>query len=558
MKRKEKYQDIREFLIQHADEIQQEATAQHKKYLDRGNLRNEFLIKYKNSHRLVIRELANNLAISKQGVGLFKRLGELLAKDSVKDGLTLEEAVDGTIFLKQAIWTKLKNADLIKNLSIDEFYQLSQTIGTYADIIASKIAFTYHQERQYIENNLRYLAEASKILSSSLDYQTTLNSIAQLAVPQIADWCSVVMLDKTGNLEQVAIAHKDPKKIKWAKKLRETQKTDMNAPTGAPNVIRTGKSEIYPLITDEMLVAMAKNKEELAVARSIGFTSAMVVPIFPQKKSVGAITFVTTETRRHYSPTDLLIAEELGNRASVAIENAQLYKGSQDAITLRDDFISVASHELRTPITSIKMFTHVLKRQAKQLGDEKAIKNLVKMDKQLNKLTDLIYDLLNVSKIQAGKIVFEAKKFDFDALMKEVTDVIGQSMTKHSIILEGKTDKKIFGDEDRIGQALNNLISNAIKYSPKAHKIIIKLSSDITTVRVSVQDFGIGMAKQHHEKIFQRFYRVTDEKDNTFPGLGIGLYITNEIITRHGGKLWVESQRGKGSTFSFSLPVDGK
>jgi signal transduction histidine kinase len=251
------------------------------------------------------------------------------------------------------------------------------------------------------------------------------------------------------------------------------------------------------------------------------------------------------------------MAEELGNRASVSIENARLYKGSQDAITLRDDFISVASHELRTPITSIKMFTHVLKRRSKQLGDEKAVKHLGKMDKQLNKLTDLIYDLLNVSKIQTGEIAFKTKKFDFDVAVKEVIDVIGQSIIKHKLIVEGKTNKKVYGDEDRIGQVLNNLISNAVKYSPKAQKIIIKLSADINTVRVSVQDFGIGMSKQHHEKIFQRFYRASDTKENTFPGLGIGLYIAHEIIRRHGGKLWVKSNKGEGSTFSFYLPIKG-
>lgn len=554
---KKKYHKIKLFLIEYADPIQKEATRQHKHYLGETSLRIEFIDKYQKAHIKVVQEIGDHLVNGgmSKGIAFFKTFGEEQGKIAVQDGLTIEEAIDGTIFLKQAIWTMLKKTGLLNELTPDEFYEINHIMGTYIDTFASKIAFTYHKQRQHIESSLNFLAEASKILSSSLDYQTTLNTIAILAVPEIADWCAVDILNEKGDVQQLAVAHKDPKKVKWAKQLRKQQPIDKDAAMGVANVLRTGKSELYPLITDAMLVAAAKDKKHLQLLRSLGFTSAMIVPLFSQKNPIGTITFVTTETRRHYTQADLRMAEELATRASVAIENARLYKGSQDAITIRDEFISIASHELKTPITSVKMFTQVMKRHSEQIGDTKAVNYLSKMDKQINKLTELIYDLLNVSKIKAGKMEFKNALFDFDKAIRDVVDVLQQSEDHHKLLITGKTGKKVYGDEERIGQVVNNLISNAIKYSPKANKVVINLSSDTHTVQVAIRDYGIGMSSQHLERIFERFYRVYDETDKTFPGLGIGLYISSEIIKRHGGRLWVASSIGKGSTFSFSLPI---
>jgi PAS domain S-box-containing protein len=411
------------------------------------------------------------------------------------------------------------------------------------------------RKRKLAEDNLLYLAEASKILSSSLDYRKTLSNIAKAAVPRIADWCAIDLVKNNGGLEQVTVVHRDPAKVKWAKELRKADPPDMNASQGLPKVIKTGEAELYPVISDELLVKVAKSQKHLQLLRSIGFTSAMIVPLCNEGKCIGAITFVTTETSRNYNKSDLAMAEELANRASLALDNAGLYKASQDAVTLRDNFISVASHELRTPVTSVKIFTQVLQKHSEQIGDEKAIKHLVKMDRQLNKLIELIYNLLNVSKIQAGRMEFAEKPFDFDASVKEIVDVLQEGVTKHQLIIKGATKKIVYGDEERIGQVISNLISNAIKYSPKADKVIIHLASDDNKITVCVEDFGIGLAKEHLGKIFERFYRVFDTTDKTFPGLGIGLYISAEIIRRHHGKLWVESDTGKGSKFSFSLPL---
>ena len=442
--------------------------------------------------------------------------------------------------------------------------------GSYfwADVLTTKI-FHNAQQRGFAkiirdiskqktnEENLKFLSEASRMLSSTLDYKLTLDNIGKLAVPKIADWFAIDMLSDKGELQQVTLTHKDPAKIQWAREYRASNPPDMNRSTGVPQVIKTGKPVLFPHITKEMLKKFSKTEKEYKLALSIGITSAMIVPLFRSKKPIGAISLITTESKRNFNKKDLAMAQELSNRASVALENAKLYKLSQDAVSLRDTFISVASHELKTPVTSVKLFTQVLRKHSEVIGDAKAVDYLTKMENQLDKLTELIYDLLNVAKIQAGRMTFRKETFDFDTAVMEVISILQESITKHRLIVNGQTQTQITGDKERIGQVINNLISNAVKYSPKSNSINIELSKNNNDVILSVQDFGVGIHKSHLHKIFDRFYRVYSPTDKTYPGLGLGLYISAEIIKRHDGKLWVESTPKKGSIFTFSLPIHG-
>jgi GAF domain-containing protein len=212
----------------------------------------------------------------------------------------------------------------------------------FAQELARRIALTLDNARLYqasqeeiaqrkqIEYNLRFLAEANKLLASSLDYETTLTHVTYLAVPHIADWCSVDMRTEEG-IQQLAVAHVDPEKVQWAKELNRNNPPDMQAPGGLPNVLCTGKAEFYPVIDDAFLIAAAHNEEELALLRAIGFRSVMVVPLLIQGKAIGAITFVSAESGRYYTQTDLSMAEELASRAALAIQNAQLYREAQQS-----------------------------------------------------------------------------------------------------------------------------------------------------------------------------------------------------------------------------------
>lgn len=221
----------------------------------------------------------------------------------------------------------------------------------------------------------------------------------------------------------------------------------------------------------------------------------------------------------------------------------------------KDEFIALASHELKTPVTSLKVFAQTLQRKFKKQGNVKSADYLIKMDTQINKLTTLIADLLDITKIEGGKLQFHEKSFDLAGLTNEVVEELQRTTQKHTIVRKGLSKKMVYGDPDRIGQVITNLLSNAIKYSPDSDKIIIELTEDSKTITCSIQDFGIGIAQNEQQHVFDRFYRESGASQQTFPGLGLGLYISSEIVKRHGGKICVESEKGKGSTFSFTLPM---
>lgn len=379
------FSEIQNFLIKNANTIQKLATQHHKEFLGGEKFRSEYIDKYQQNHIKVVEECAKNLKKKdiKKGTAAFKKLGERLAKDSVKDGLTIEEAVDGIIFLKQATWELLYKQGLLQKLSSEEFYELNQSIGTYCDIVASKIAFTYHEE--YLKNLEHEMSERKK------------------------------------------------------------------------------------------------------------------------------------------------------------------------ADKLKDEFIGIASHELKTPITSLKANVQVLHHQMMQKEDIKSAEQLAKMDAQLNRLTHLIRDLLDITKIEGGKIQFHQDFFDFNELVREIVDDIQKTTKTHEIITKlGKTCV-VYADRERIGQVLINLISNAIKYSPKAHEILITTISTKQNVTCCVKDFGKGIPKKKQSRVFERFYQVNAGAKESEGGVGLGLYISSEIITLQGGRIWVESEPGEGSTFCFTL-----
>jgi signal transduction histidine kinase len=221
----------------------------------------------------------------------------------------------------------------------------------------------------------------------------------------------------------------------------------------------------------------------------------------------------------------------------------------------KDEFISIASHELKTPITSVKAYAQILGQRFRKIDDLKSVELAEKMDVQLDKLTSLIGDLLDVTKIEAGRIQFNESHFDFNELVNATVEDLQRTTKKHRITKALESPVAVYGDQDRLGQVINNFITNAIKYSPQADKIIIKTYVDKAKVSLAVQDFGLGLSKVDQAKVFERFYRVSGSDQNTYPGLGLGLYISSEIIKRHKGRIWVESKKNKGSTFCFSLPV---
>ncbi len=221
----------------------------------------------------------------------------------------------------------------------------------------------------------------------------------------------------------------------------------------------------------------------------------------------------------------------------------------------KDNFIGIASHELKTPVTSIKAYTQVLERMFRRNGALKEAGMISKMDGQLNRLTSLIGDLLDVTKMNSGRLQFNNHDFEFNAVVAELVEDLQRTTQDHLLVVTYSSPVLVFGDEERIGQVITNLITNAIKYSPNSGKIEISIQPLGEEVRFGVRDYGIGIAKENLSKVFEQFYRVSGDMQHTFSGLGLGLYISSEIIKRAGGRIWVESEEGRGSTFCFTLPV---
>jgi PAS domain S-box-containing protein len=224
----------------------------------------------------------------------------------------------------------------------------------------------------------------------------------------------------------------------------------------------------------------------------------------------------------------------------------------------KDDFLGIASHELKTPVTSIKAYAQVLGAMLIKEGETKKAEMVLRMDAQVNRLTNLIGDLLDVTKINSGRLQFNKTWFDFNKAIRENMDDLQHTTNKHTLIEDFRATGEVYSDKDRIGQVITNLITNAIKYSPHADKIIVSTRIKGNEVTVCVQDFGIGIPTDKADRVFEQFYRVSGTKQHTFPGLGLGLYISSEIVKREGGRMWVNSVEGKGSTFCFALPVDDK
>ena len=236
-----------------------------------------------------------------------------------------------------------------------------------------------------------------------------------------------------------------------------------------------------------------------------------------------------------------------------AFTDIEIFKEEQKQ---KDDFLTMASHELRTPVTTIKACCQIIERILEKNGDVQIMGMMKTMSKQVNRLTRLIADLLDVTKMQKGGLMRNASVFNLDDLVKEAIDDLQKTIVTHQIMDNLNADLSISGDKDKLSQVLNNLLSNAAKYSPGADKIIVSTRRVEDGIQLGVQDFGIGISTNVQQRVFEQFYRVTGENQSTFQGMGIGLYICAEIIKREGGRIWVESTTGKGSVFYVWLPVD--
>jgi signal transduction histidine kinase len=453
--------------------------------------------------------------------------------------------------------TVAERDEMVTQLQATEF-QLRQDVGQRQ---------RSEQALRRTEDQLRLLADASQVLSESLDYKATLDALSALIVPRFADWYVVDLLEN-GTPTSIAVTHSDPAKIQLARELRSRWPPRADSPRGVSQVLRTGASELYPEISDQALRASSVDDEHYRLARQLGLYSAMIVPLTARGRVFGAMTLVTAESRRRYSESDVALAEELARRAALAVDNARLYHQAQkaideatEAIRARDEFLSIASHELRTPLTSLELQVSMLARAAAKiegavLPAEKVTSKVEIIGRQVERLTGLVENLLDVSRAVAGRLTLQPEETSFRSVVEEVVGRLRDQMARAGCRFVLHAEDPCVGrwDRLRLEQIVTNLLANAVKYGP-GKPIEVGLHSRNGAAVLVVRDQGIGIPPQDQARIFERFERAVSPRH--FGGLGLGLWIVKQIVTAMGGTIAVQSEPGKGSEFTVVLPKAG-
>ncbi|MFL5347442.1 MAG: ATP-binding protein [Hyalangium sp.] len=410
-------------------------------------------------------------------------------------------------------------------------------------------------ERVEAEQTAHLLADASRILAESLDYQTTLAQVARLAVPVLADWCVVDILEH-GTCHRIAGAHVDPSKELLLQVLAERYPVDAVASQPASQVLRTGQALLLANTPEDVLRAHTRDAAHATLIRMLGCLSLMAVPLMARGRMLGVLTLVSSQPGRHYGPTALHHAQDLAHRIGLALDNARLYREAQESIRLRDEFLSIASHELRTPITSLNLATQALLDPQLQPSPEKLHRTLRLVRRQIDRLTRLIEEILTVSRIQGEHLELHREEVDLISVVRAVVARLEGDLARAGCELQLRLDTAgpVIGrwDRSRLDEVVTNLLTNAIKFG--AGKLItLELEAVGDVARLIVSDRGIGIAPERLPHIFERFERAVSSKH--YGGLGLGLYIVREIVEALGGSVRAESYLGFGSTFTVELPL---
>jgi PAS domain S-box-containing protein len=417
--------------------------------------------------------------------------------------------------------------------------------------------------RKKAEEASMYLARAAELLSSSLDYESTLSEVAKLFVPHFADWVGVSVVDDDGIPKQLAVAHVDPSKIQWAWELNKRYPPDMSARTGVPEVIRTGKAEFYPDIPDELLVAGAQDEEHLRIIRELGFKSAIVVPLATASKVLGAITVVSAESGRKYTEDDLGFLSELARRAALAVENSRLHKAEQDARRAAEaaneaktQFLAVMSHELRTPLNAIGGYAELLLMGIRGALSEDQRADLERIQRSQRNLLSLINDILNYAKLEGGHVEFIMGPVPLHSLLADLESLITPQLRARNLTYDYTAcdaNLTVWGDAEKVRQILLNLLSNAIKFTEPGGTIAIACSDKDDMVSIVVRDTGVGIPADRLSSVFEPFVQLERRLTSNHEGTGLGLAISRDLARGLGGELTARSELGVGSEFELRL-----
>ncbi len=412
------------------------------------------------------------------------------------------------------------------------------------------------RERRRAEAAVRFLADSGLALAESLDVEHTLSRATRLVVPFLADWCMFTLVEDGERIRALPITHASPGKQARLRDIQEQYPVDWNSPPGIVRALRSGRPVLRAELTPTVLAEVGHGPEYVEKMLALGPKTGMHVPLIARGKTLGVLTLVSEVPRRSYGEADLELAQELARRAAVCIDNARLYRASQDAVRLRDEFLCVASHELNTPLTSLRLMVQSLLRRLPAGLPEAALRAVRTIDGQSLKLATLIEEMLDVSRIHAGRLDLRLEDVDLEAVIQRVSERLREPLARAGCPLEVHVEGPARGrwDAHRLGQVLLNLLSNALKFGP-GKPIQVLAGVDGGTAWMRIRDHGIGIAPDRLPHIFERFERAVSAR--SYGGLGLGLHLVREILTALGGTIRVESTVGAGTSFTVELPCSG-
>ncbi len=422
-------------------------------------------------------------------------------------------------------------------------------------VSSCRAALTDISERKRREEGSRFLAKAGKTLAYSLDYRRVVGRAAELGVARLADCCLVDLVAEDLPQELHVAVHADPKKGDRVRELVALYPPEPGLKHGVTHVLRTGVSEIYPR------PGRGRRNAPLGTAhprilRELECRSYLCVPLSARGHLLGAMTLISSESDRRFDSKDLEVAEGLAERTALAIENARLYQRAQDEVRLRQDILAVVSHDLKTPLNNALLGVEVLLNHAPREERRTAgRKQLELIRRAVLRMDRMITDLLDLSSIEAGHLSIEREEQALQTLGADAVEAIQASLEHKRVEVETHFPSEIVSlhcDRDRILQVLANLLGNAVKFTPEGGRVVVRGEQQGQNVLISISDTGPGIPKSRLAHVFDRYWQAAETARS---GRGLGLFIAKGIVAAHGGRIWVESRVGAGSTFFFTIPL---